>query len=613
MNQESKEQQLEHGIRLHNEGKLDAAEAIYRELLRATPGHQVALHLSGLIAHQRGRHREAVELIEAALAGGAGTAAIHSNCGVAYRALGEFAQAARHFERAVELDPRFAEAHINYALMLLDHNRPQQAAVYLENVLALRADWPDANFYLGRIRLEEDQPGMAAALLRADLALRPDRAEAHYLLALALLGLGDTRAALDSALAALSRQVHYPLATRLAAKLHFELGDEAAAFAQLQQDLRQQAAPEAAPSMRPGRARLGWIETWCTAGGGTYTRLARPQWLRLPQPKALPESESRRFAQQDPYALEIFLARMARVRVLPRELLLLSADGQLFLEGFVSFAKQYALREGGAIQHCADDGRLLLQLPERVQAVDAPCIWLGTAAGGGFQWLTESLTRLWVFAQQPALNDAHLLVPQGLSRWQDEILQLLGYGARRRIEVPNDAMLECRDLYAASLVTAKYFIAPVAVQHLRREFQRITAEDAAAPRRIFLSRQDAKTRRLANEADLLPLLLQNGFVVAHPQRMSAQEQLALFRSAEVVIGVEGAALSNLLVAPAHARVGVIVARGRYEPRHHYLSAPIGQEFTYLSAEPDYASHELLAECDVTLAPELLRSFIATCR
>jgi len=299
--------------------------------------------------------------------------------------------------------------------------------------------------------------------------------------------------------------------------------------------------------------------------------------------------------------------------VLPRELLLLSADEQLFLEGCVSFAKQYALREGGAIQHCADDGRVLLRLPQRTRTIDEPCIWLGGCASGGFQWLAENLTRLWAVAQQPELKGVPLLVPQSLSRWQDEMLQLLGYDAARRIKVPDDALLECRTLHAASLVSAKYFIAPMAVQHLRRELQRLTAEDPKAPRRIFLSRQDAAARRLANEAELLPLLRQSGFIVMHPERMRTSEQLAVLRSAEVVIGVEGAALSSLLVAPAHARVGIIVARGRYEPRHHYLCAPIGQDCTYLSAEPDYASHALLAECDITLAPEVLRAFLATCR
>ena len=609
MDQEDNEQKLERAIRLHDEGRLDDAEALYLELLQDVPAHQAALHLSGLVAYQRGRYREAVTLIEKALAGGARTAAIHTNCGVAYRALGEFDKAAWHLAWAVALDPEFANAHQNYALLLCDQGLAQQAAVHFEIVLTLRADSAATHFNLGQIRLAEDKPALAAERLRAALLLQPDHAEAHYLLARALLAQGDTRAALQSVEAALKLQPEQGPAAYLAAKASFELCREDAALAYLDQALRNWPGPGSAPGTRAARARLGQIEPWCTAGGGRYTRMARPQWLRLPQAKALPEDESRHFAQPKPFTLDIFIARLTRVRVLPHDLLLLSADGRLFLDGCVRFAQQYVLREAGAIRHCADDGRLLLALPGRCLAIDEPCVWLG-AGGDAFQWLFESLGRLWAIAQQPELQDLPLLVQATPTRWQDEMLQLLGYGAKRRIEVPADAMLECRELHAASLVAAGYFIAPVAIQHLRRELARRITPAADAPPRIYLSRQGAATRRLANEAELLPLLKQHGFIVVHPESMSAAEQLVLFQSAQLILGVEGAALVNLLIAPSNARVGVIVARGLYQPSQHYVSAPIGHDFTYLCAEPDYASHSVLAECDVTLAREVLETFLA---
>ena len=611
MDQESNEQKLERAVRLHNEGRLDDAEALYREVLEYAPGHQTALHLSGLIAHQRGRYREAVDLIKLALAGGATTAAIHTNCGVAYRALGELDHAAWHIAFAISLDPEFADAHLNYGLVLWDQGSVQLAALHFETVLQLGEDSVKANFYLGRIRLDEDKPALAVERLRAALRLQPDHAEAHFLLGRALFALGDTRAALQNLAAALQLKPEHGAAAYLAAKASFELCRDDAALDYLDQALHNWPSAEGAAGLRAVPARLGQIDLWCAASDNRYTRLARPQWLRLPQPKALPEDESRHFALPKPFALEIFLARVPRVRVLPKDLLLLSADGQLFLDGFVRFPQQFALREDVAIRHCADDGRLLLALPERCLAQDDPCVWLG-AGSGHFQWMFESLGRLWAIEQQPALRDLPLIVQDSLTRWQQELLQLLGYGQDKRIEVPAGAMLECRELHAASMVTVGHFIAPVAIQHLRRELARRIAAAIDAPRRIYLSRQGAATRRLANEAELLPLLERHGFVVVHPERMSAAEQLALFQSAEFILGVDGAVLVNLLMAPAHARVGVIVGRGLYQPRHHYVSAPIGHDFTYLCAEPDYASHAVLAECDVVLPREVAEAFLAGC-
>ena len=608
MDQENNEQKLTRAIRLHDEGKLEHAEALYQELLRDEPGHQVALHLTGLIAYQRGRYREAVGLMEQALSCGAANPAIYTNCGLAYRALGELEQAARQIAWAIALDPEIADSHFNYALVLLDQGQPQQAAVHLEIAVELRPDFAKANVYLGKIYSDDDKPELAAEKLRAALSTQPDDAEANYLLGQALLALGDTRAALQSLAAVLKRQPDHDPAAYLHAKASFELCHEDDALATLDKALGRASA--GTEGLRAAAARLGRLDLWCAAGGDAYTRLARPQWLQLEQPRALPEDRSQRFALPKPFTLEIFLARLAQVRVLPQDLLLLGHNGQLFLDGLVQFPQQYALREGGAIRHCSDDGRVLLALPGRSVPVEQPCVWIG-AARGHFQWVFESLARLWAIEQKPGLPELPLIVQGALTHWQDELLQLFGYAPERRIEVPPDAMLECRELHAASVASVGYFISPVAIQHLRRTLARRVAPATGAPRRIYLSRRGAATRRLANEAELLPLLEQHGFVAIHAETMGAAEQLALFQSAEVFLGVEGAALVNLLIAPAHAKVGMIVADGLYKPRHYYVSAPIGHDFTYLCAEPDYASHAVLAECDVTLPRESLQAFLGT--
>ncbi len=611
MDPDDKKEKLERAVRLHNEGKLDAAEALYRELLRVDPGHQTALHLLGVIAHQHGRFREAVTLIQMAIAGGARTAPIHTNCGIAFRALGELETAARHISWAIALDSEFAPAHFNYALVLLDQGAPQSALEHLEIALRLRDDFPRAHFHLGQIRLEADEPALAVEQLRLALQLEPEHAEAHFLLARALYALGDIPGALHSADATLQLQPGHRDATLLAAKAGFELCRERAALARLDRALGGAPPAQDAIVLRAARAQPGLMETWCAANKQRYTRLARPQWLNLPQLKALPEEELQHFILPKPFALEISLARLRDVRVLPQDLLLLASDGHLFLEGYVRFPQHYVLREDGAIRHSADDGRLLLALPERRVVLEQACVWLG-AGSSHFEWVFESLARLWAIEQQAELRELPLIVQAGLNPQQRELLQLLGYGAGRCIEAPRDAVLECRELTAASMVSVGHFISPMAIQHLRRELSARVAPAADAPRRIYLTRKGAATRRLANEDELLPMLQQHGFVAVDAQTMSTAAQLALFQRAEFILGVESAAMANLFMAPAHAKVGIIVARGLYQLRHYYVSAPLGHDFTYLIAHPDYASHARLTECDVTLAPEALQAFLAAC-
>ena len=61
------QQALALALRHHEAGRLPEAEAIYQQILQNDPDHSDALHLLGLIAHQAGKHEEAVNLISKAL------------------------------------------------------------------------------------------------------------------------------------------------------------------------------------------------------------------------------------------------------------------------------------------------------------------------------------------------------------------------------------------------------------------------------------------------------------------------------------------------------------------------------------------------------------------
>ena len=75
-------------IALHKQEELGAAEAVYNRILAAVPDHAPALHFAGVLAHQLGRHDEAVQRIEKSLASESGCADWHSNHGLALQGAG---------------------------------------------------------------------------------------------------------------------------------------------------------------------------------------------------------------------------------------------------------------------------------------------------------------------------------------------------------------------------------------------------------------------------------------------------------------------------------------------------------------------------------------------
>src|SRR5271170_6723306 len=84
-------------------GRRDRAEALYRKVLQKAPDHADALHLLGLIAHERGRHQRASELIRRALAIVPDFPAAYANLGSALKATGKRAEAAEAYRHAIAL------------------------------------------------------------------------------------------------------------------------------------------------------------------------------------------------------------------------------------------------------------------------------------------------------------------------------------------------------------------------------------------------------------------------------------------------------------------------------------------------------------------------------
>ena len=65
-------------------------------------------------------------------------------------------------------------------------------------------------------------------------------------------------------------------------------------------------------------------------------------------------------------------------------------------------------------------------------------------------------------------------------------------------------------------------------------------------KRIWISRNKSKHRKIANEDSLTPMLKQYGFQIIYPEDISFIEQLSLYRNAEIIGGLHGGALTNIL-------------------------------------------------------------------
>ncbi len=190
---------LQRAVALHQSGKLAEAANLYREVLRLEPRNFDALHLSGVAARAQGNAKLAVELIGRALGiVGGRSAAAHYNLANALGDLLRHDEALASVERALALDPNYAEAHHMRAVSLRHLGRMGEASAAIDKALEIAPNaayaWNEKGVGFALLERHAD----ALACYDAALARDPAHLRATHNRGVALRMLGR----LDEALAA---------------------------------------------------------------------------------------------------------------------------------------------------------------------------------------------------------------------------------------------------------------------------------------------------------------------------------------------------------------------------------------------------------------------------
>lgn len=158
---------LEEGIR-----RLEAA-------LRLDPEQGEAQYLLGFARMQLGQMGAALPALEAAVRLDPDVPERLNALAQAYEASGmDASQAARHYRRALEVQPALADVRVNYGRLLERSGQISEAAVAYAAAAQEQPWLAVAHYNLGTARLQQGQTGEAEAALRRAVELEPDYAQA---------------------------------------------------------------------------------------------------------------------------------------------------------------------------------------------------------------------------------------------------------------------------------------------------------------------------------------------------------------------------------------------------------------------------------------------------
>ncbi len=174
---------LAQGAGLYRAGRLDEAEALFRQILHETADEPEAACLLGELLTDRGRADEAITLLQRLTKRHAAHAGGHYALGNACRLSGQIEAAIAAYGEALRRHPGFAGAHHGLGLALRLAQREAEAAEQLRAAVAALPDWAVAWMDLGiTLAMLGDLPAAEEALSRA-VALAPTLGEAQRHLA----------------------------------------------------------------------------------------------------------------------------------------------------------------------------------------------------------------------------------------------------------------------------------------------------------------------------------------------------------------------------------------------------------------------------------------------
>jgi hypothetical protein len=271
-------------------------------------------------------------------------------------------------------------------------------------------------------------------------------------------------------------------------------------------------------------------------------------------------------------------------------------DCTVFGPGFVRtpdndlFVKQFSHRQYNPLADLMENWT-----EDEPTIVEEPSIYLGGWSNWG-HWLFQYLTKLAALPDE--LAGYQLIVPPDLPITFYACLEKMGFyryvkiaGPVRGPEMWVVTPGACRD----SVMTPCVW--PEAIHFVRERL--VGPADLKHRPKLYISRADARWRKVLNEPALIDMLVSRDFQVIQPEKLSLHTQLDLFGRAQIIVTPFGAGSTSVMLAPSDCMVltfGPSQMSGEMGAKLY--SDVLGQRFHRLRCEAASSDADYAVEGDV---------------
>jgi hypothetical protein len=214
-----------------------------------------------------------------------------------------------------------------------------------------------------------------------------------------------------------------------------------------------------------------------------------------------------------------------------------------------------------------------------------------------YHHMIEYLSRYMLLSESGIKPDYYVMSTK--TKFQQQWLELLEIDQARVIPTDTYTIIQAENLIVPDLTNnwepieyggyesyAKQWIPSWHVDSLRKKILgKFYAEDSIYTHRyakkIYISRKAANYRKILNEEELMPILKKYNFAIYMPEELSVKDQITLFSNADIILGIHGAGLANILFADKNAKMLEIFPQYYLDQGISILSKVIGIAYFYM--------------------------------
>ena len=250
------------GVKAYNEGNYPNAVKHLKEANQVWPENDKANYMLGQIyLWKYDQPEQAIVYFDKATTQAPDEADYWYHRGHCQTVLKKYTDAESSLGRAVELNPKHAEAHYRLGVLAERQGKPKKGAEHYMNSVRADARIPYAYYNLGDLYFRNSKFEQARRVFKNGVDNNPDHPELHHGMGLAYVALDRKQEALVEFQEALRLKSSYPSALYNIGMTYVDLGDKARAKTYLEKFVNQAVSGENSARITAAEARLFEIKT----------------------------------------------------------------------------------------------------------------------------------------------------------------------------------------------------------------------------------------------------------------------------------------------------------------------------------------------------------------